>query len=207
MSRRKMSRRKTPRSIIYLKCKSMETKQQEEQQRRQEAVRQLAGYLGLSEERITTLLGTKVRGTAEFAQTGDFHFTPSKETGPRLERIRTTRNGSSLTRTLKEQPRLKMTLMSTPGSTDPEADLVEEANALLKTLKGGKALAVKGRTIADGGSVRIRADTADASLNVLIKVPLERGCDYVTVLADKMGDVFKAVSVNREKIRKLEPKK
>lgn len=207
MSRRKMSRRKTPRSIIHLKCKSMETKQQEEQQRRQEAVRQLAGYLGLSEERITTLLGTKVRGTAEFAQTGDFHFTPSKETGPRLERIRTTRNGSSLTRTLKEQPRLKMTLMSTPGSTDPEADLVEEANALLKTLKGGKALAVKGRTIADGGSVRIRADTADASLNVLIKVPLERGCDYVTVLADKMGDVFKAVSVNREKIRKLEPKK
>ena len=153
------------------------------------------------------MLGTKVRGTAEFAQTGDFHFTPSKETGPRLERIRTTRNGSSLTRTLKEQPRLKMTLMSTPGSTDPEADLVEEANALLKTLKGGKALAVKGRTIADGGSVRIRADTADASLNVLIKVPLERGCDYVTVLADKMGDVFKAVSVNREKIRKLEPKK
>lgn len=169
-------------------------------------MRQLAGYLGLSEERVTTLLGTRVRGTAEFAQTGDFHFTPSKETGPRLERIKATRQGSTLTRTLREQPRLRMTLLSTPGSDDPEADLVEEANALLKTLKGGRQLPVKGRTVADVDGVRIRADTGAAMLNVQISVPLAKGADYVTALANKMSQVFKAVTLNRDKIRKLEPK-
>ena len=99
------------------------TRQTEEQQRRAEAVRQLAGYLGLSEERVTTLLGTRVRGTAEFAQTGDFHFTPSRETGPRLERIKSTRQGSTLTRTLREQPRLRMTLLSRPAATTPRPTL------------------------------------------------------------------------------------
>lgn len=182
------------------------TRQTEEQQRRAEAVRQLAGYLGLSEERVTTLLGTRVKGTAEFAQTGDFHFTPSRETGPRLERIKSTRQGSTLTRTLREQPRLRMTLLSAPGSDDPEADLVEEANALLKTLKGGRQLPVKGRTVADKDGVRIRADTASAVLNVQISVPLAKGADYVTALANKMSQVFKAVTLNRDKIRKLEPK-
>lgn len=177
-----------------------------EQQRRAEAVRQLAGYLGLSEDRVTTLLGARVKGTAEFAQTGDFHFTPSKETGPRLERIKATRQGSTLTRTLREQPRLRMTLLSTPGSDDPEADLIEEANALLKNLKTGSQLPVKGRTVADGDGVRIRADTATATLNVTLSVPMTRGADYVTALANKMSQVFKAVTLNKDKIRKLEPK-
>lgn len=170
---------------------------------REEAVRQLAGYLNLSEERVKTLLGSRVRGTAEFSQTGDFHFTPSKETGPRIERIKTTRGGSSLAKTLREQPRLKMTLLSAPGSEDPEADLVEEFNLLLKPLKTGKAVAVKGRTIARG-PVSIRADTAEGVLNVLISVPLCKNCDYVTALANKMSEVFKAVTLNRDKIKKLE---
>ena len=182
------------------------TQKSTEEQQRAEAVRQLAGYLGLSEERVTTLLGTKVRGTAEFAQTGDFHFTPAKETGPRLERIKTTRNGSTLTRTLRDHPRLKMTLLSAPGSDDPEADLVEEANQLFKTMKTDKALPVKGRTIADKDGVRIRADTRAGTLNVAISIPLAKGCDYATVLANKMGELFKAVTLNKDKLRKLEPK-
>lgn len=196
-----MSRRHTP----DLLKKYIRMENQNEQQKHDESVRELAAYLGLSEERIRTLLGSRVKGTAEFSQTGDFHFTPSKETGPRLERIKTTKNGSSLTKTLKDQPRLKMTLLSAPGSKDPEADLIEEANALLRTFKSAKKLQVKGRTISDG-DVTIRADTATATLNVLISVPLESNCDYVTVLANKMGEVFKAVSVNRDKIKKLEPK-
>ena len=187
-------------------AKMATSSRQDEQQQRAEAVRQLAGYLGLSEERVTTLLGTRVRGTAEFAQTGDFHFTPSRETGPRLERIKTTKQGSTLTKTLREQPRLRMTLLSAPGSDDPEADLIEEANALLKSLKSGSQLPVRGRTVADGDGVRIRADTATATLNVTLCVPMARGADYVTALANKMSDVFKAVTLNRDKIRKLEPK-
>lgn len=187
-------------------AKMATSSRQDEQQQRAEAVRQLAGYLGLSEERVTTLLGTRVRGTAEFAQTGDFHFTPSRETGPRLERIKATKQGSTLTKTLREQPRLRMTLLSAPGSDDPEADLIEEANALLKSLKSGSQLPVRGRTVADGDGVRIRADTATATLNVTLCVPMARGADYVTALANKMSDVFKAVTLNRDKIRKLEPK-
>lgn len=187
-------------------AKMATSSRQDEQQQRAEAVRQLAGYLGLSEERVTTLLGTRVRGTAEFAQTGDFHFTPSRETGPRLERIKTTKQGSTLTKTLREQPRLRMTLLSAPGSDDPEADLIEEANALLKSLKSGSQLPVRGRTVADGDGVRIRADTATATLNVTLCVPMARGADYVTALANKMSQVFKAVTLNRDKIRKLEPK-
>lgn len=187
-------------------AKMTTSSRQDEQQQRAEAVRQLAGYLGLSEERVTTLLGTRVRGTAEFAQTGDFHFTPSRETGPRLERIKTTKQGSTLTKTLREQPRLRMTLLSAPGSDDPEADLIEEANALLKSLKSGSQLPVRGRTVADGDGVRIRADTATATLNVTLCVPMARGADYVTALANKMSQVFKAVTLNRDKIRKLEPK-
>ena len=185
---------------------NMEKNNDSEQQRRAEAVRQLAGYLGLSEERVQTLLGTRVRGTAEFAQTGDFHFTPSRETGPRLERIKTTRQGSTLTKTLREQPRLRMTLLSAPGSSDPEADLVEEANALLKGLKTARRLPLRGRTVADVEGVRIRADTATASLNVELSVPLQKGADYVTALANKMSVVFKAVTLNKDKIKKLEPK-
>lgn len=187
-------------------AKMATSSRQDEQQQRAEAVRQLAGYLGLSEERVTTLLGTRVRGTAEFAQTGDFHFTPAKETGPRLERIKATKQGSTLTKTLREQPRLRMTLLSAPGSDDPEADLIEEANALLKSLKSGSQLPVRGRTVADGDGVRIRADTATATLNVTLCVPMARGADYVTALANKMSQVFKAVTLNRDKIRKLEPK-
>ena len=99
-----------------------------------------------------------------------------------------------------------MTLLSAPGSDDPEADLVEEANALLKTLKGGRQLPVKGRTVADKTGVLRRAYAASAVLNVQISVPLAKGADYVTALANKMSQVFKAVTLNRDKIRKLEPK-
>ena len=176
-----------------------------ELQERGEAVRQLASYLGMSEERIKNLLGSRVKGTAEFSQTGDFHFTPAKETGPRLERIKTTKNGSSLTKTLKDQPRLKMTLLSSPGSKDPEADLIEEANQLLRTFKSPKKLAIKGRTISDGDII-IRADCGNATLSVLISVPLMRNSDYVTLIANKMGEVFKSVAANKDKIKKLEPK-
>lgn len=41
-------------------------------------------------------------------------------------------------------------------------------------------------------------------LNVLISVPLCKNCDYVTALANKMSEVFKAVTLNRDKIKKLE---
>lgn len=171
-----------------------------------EAARELARLLGLSEQRIITLLGTKVKGTAEFSQTGDFHFCPQKETGPRLEQIKKTRAGSTLTKTLHEQSRLRMTLYSTPGSIDPEADIIAEANQLLSTMGSKKRIKLTGRTIADTDRVRIRADTSTASLNIMITVPMVKGADYTTAIANEIGTALKAVARNKDKIRKLEPK-
>lgn len=176
-----------------------------EKQQRDEAVKQLAALLGLTPERTETLLGTKVKGTAEFAQTGDFHFHPAQERGPILEHVKRTRNGSTLTRTLKDQSRMRMTVYSEPGSTDPEADLIEEVNQLLKSMKSVNIIKSKGRTILATDSVTIRADSSTASLNVQISVPMP--CrDYVTAIANKMGAVFKAISQNKDKLKKYEPK-
>ncbi len=183
----------------------METQATNDKQRHDEAARELARLLGLSEERIRTLLGTKVRGTAEFTQTGDFHFCPQKETGPRLEQIKRTRGGSTLTKTLKDQSRLKMTLYSEPGSADPEADIIAEANQLLKSIGRADGLKMKGRTILDTDTVRIRADTATATLNVMMAVPMRRGADYATMVVNQISAVLKALAMNRDKIKKLEP--
>ena len=171
---------------------------------REEAVRELAALTGESEERVRQLLGSKVRGTAEFSQSGDFHFTPQRETGPRLEQVRRTRGGSSLTRTLRDQPRLKMTLYSSPGSTDPEADLVDEANQLLKP--AGKRLAPAGRTLIKQGRIAIRADCKTGTLNLTISIPMLRGTDYSTAIVNEMGQALKAVAMNRDKLRRLETK-
>lgn len=181
-------------------------KKKQEEQERAEAVRQLAGYLGLSEERVTTLLGSRVRGVGEFSQKGEFHFTPSKETGPRLERIKTTRQGSSLTKTLRDQPRLRMTLLSSPGSDDPEADLIDEANSLLSALPSKKQVDCHGRTIMETEGLHIRADGRTRQLVCTLCVPLKKDMDYVTALANMMSLVFKAVTLNKEKIKKFEPK-
>ena len=159
---------------------------------------------GESEERVRQLLGSKVRGTAEFSQHGDFHFTPQRETGPRLEQIKRTRGGSTLTRTLREQSRLKMTLYSQPGSEDPEADLLEEASQLLK--QSGKKVVLRGRSIVHTDRVSIRADCTRAVLSVIISIPMERGADYSTAIANEIGTALKAVARNRDKIRRLEPK-
>lgn len=171
---------------------------------REEAIRELASLLGESEERIRQLLGSKVKGTAEFSQNGDFHFTPQRETGPRLEQVRRTRGGSSLTRTLKEQSRLKMTLYSTPGSEDPEADLIDEAAQLLKNTS--KKLLPRGRTLLKKEHLVIRADSHTGLLNVTISVPLVRGTDYSTAIVNEIGQAVKAVAMNRDKLRRLENK-
>lgn len=171
---------------------------------REEAVKELAALLGASEERIRQLLGSKVKGTAEFSQSGDFHFTPQRETGPRLEHVRRTRGGSSLTRTLREQSRLKMTLYSSPGSEDPEADLVDEANQLLKPT--GKKIAPIGRTLLKQERITIRADSKTGMLNLTISIPMLRGTDYSTAIVNEIGQALKAVAMNRDKLRRIESK-
>ena len=179
-------------------------KKNKEQEATAEAVAELARLLGLSEERTRELLGSRVRGTAEFGRTGDFHFSPSRETGPRLERIKTTRGGSSLTRTLAEQPRMKMTLYSSPGSADPEADIVDEANRLMKNFRQPRELPRRGRLLYDADGIRIRADTAAGTLTVSMAMPLTQGTDYSATLLNSISTVLKTLAQNKDNITRLE---
>ena len=89
-------------------------------------------------------------------------------------------------------------------SRDPEADIVDEANRLMKNFRQPRELPRRGRLLYDADGIRIRADTAAGTLTVSMAMPLTQGTDYSATLLNSISTVLKTLAQNKDNITRLE---
>lgn len=161
-----------------------------------------AQLLGISPELVKNLVGHKIRGSATIDGEGGFNFTPSGETGPRAQRVATTRRGSYINRSLTNG-QYSMTVKAPLDAIDPAADIVDESLSLLKKLSPHHELEQQGRILYRDDTICLRTDNKTCTICADIRCCVENTVDYTGQIVSQIGRVLSVIAKNKEHIVKM----
>ncbi len=178
--------------------KEEQTTQAVTAQEQEQHIHRLAELLSLDADTIRSMVGSRVRGSAQFGRDGSFSFRPSEERGTNRAVQHQTAHGSTLSRTLA-RGRLSLCCTAPEGETDPEAWIAQEVNTLLSQSGTDRTISIGGRILMDTPPLRLSIDARSAQLQALIQLPLH-GLDAVPAMAAATARLLSAVSLKRTDI-------
>lgn len=162
-----------------------------------------ASLLDISPEVVKSLIGTKIRGSATINGDGAFSFTPSVDTGPRSQRVATTRHGSYINRSLLNG-QYSMTVKAPLNATDPAADIVDESLTLLKKISSQQTkMKQTGRILYKDDIISLCTDYSTCSIYAEIKCNIENTHDYAGLIVSQIGRVLSVLAQNKDKITRM----
>ncbi len=165
-------------------------------------ISQLSAMLGLEADVLRSMVGKRVKGTAEFSRSGGFRFDPARSSGKTQEEVRKTPRGSKLVRTLGES-RLKLSCTAPADEPDPEGWIADEVNRLLKD-DGMPRVRRRCRIIDRSERIDILADLRGGKILLSVTVPFAEKTDLYADTVSTLSDLLKRMSLNRSKIEKLQ---
>ena len=151
----------------------------------------------------------RVRGSMLVREDDSMEFTPFME-GESTQDVICQKGRSKLYRTKgKRHPQMVVYATVDAGVADPRVQLLRVADELTRALgvtteEGVPAVATSRECILHGRNVDVFVDERSRCIDVVTRLDIRRGVDYVATLVDSMQRVSQSVMENRRKIQDLE---
>lgn len=148
----------------------------------------------------------KIRGTLTIKAEDDMEFRAQRSTGISSQQQMAKCGDSKLYRTVGDKQQKMVAHIVIPNdSTDPRADIFEQAEKLCKTMpaSGRRAPRLKGRSLMRDNEVSVVCNQKERSVQVVICIDVSRYPDYTSRLLTLMQRVNQCFATNQTSLAKL----